>query len=317
MARRPSSRKYQLTFNNPDTHGFSHGEIKKLLSEFSGLVYWCMCDEVGEEGTPHTHVFLIFKNAVMFDTMHRKFYGVHIEEAHGSNSENRDYVRKEGRWAESEKKETNNISTFEESGEMPPDRVAAKSTSQQILDMIVSGASNAEIIEAFPSAYTKINPIEQTRQTLLEEKYKNSNRFVEVVYLWGSPGVGKTRYVMDKYGYENVYRVTDYEHPFDGYKGQDVIVFEEFRSCIKIGDMLDYLDIYPLTLPCRYNNKIACFTKIFIISNIPLEQQYPEIQREQPRTWVAFLRRIRYIHEMTQNDSLEEISLDGDLPFES
>ena len=122
---------------------------------------------------------------------------------------------------------------------------------------------------------------------------------------------------MEKYGYENVYRVTDYEHPFDGYKGQDVIVFEEFRSCIKIGDMLDYLDIYPLTLPCRYNNKIACFTKIFIISNIPLEQQYPEIQREQPRTWVAFLRRIRYIHEMTQNDSLEEISLDGDLPFEN
>ena len=122
---------------------------------------------------------------------------------------------------------------------------------------------------------------------------------------------------MDKYGYENVYRITDYEHPFDGYKGQDVIVFEEFRSGIKIGEMLTFLDIYPLSLPCRYNNKIACFTKIFIISNIPLEQQYPEIQREQPRTWVAFLRRIRYIHEMKQNDSLEEISLDGDLPFEN
>ena len=27
--------------------------------------------------------------------------------------------------------------------------------------------------------------------------------------------------------------LTDYTHPFDGYKGQDVIIFEEFRSDLK------------------------------------------------------------------------------------
>ncbi len=32
-------------------------------------------------------------------------------------------------------------------------------------------------------------------------------------------------------------------------KGQDVIVFEEFRSSLKIQDMLNYLDGYPCELP--------------------------------------------------------------------
>ena len=79
---------------------------------------------------------------------------------------------------------------------------------------------------------------------------------------------------MEKYGYQNVYRVTDYDHPFDSYKGQDVIVFEEFRSSLKIQDMLNYLDGYPCELPCRYNNKLACFTKVYIITNISFNQQY-------------------------------------------
>ena len=78
----------------------------------------------------------------------------------------------------------------------------------------------------------------------------------------------------------------------DGYHGQDVIIFEEFRSSLKIGDMLNYLDGYPLSLPCRFSNKQACYTKVYIISNIPLTAQYNDLQSEQTATWKAFLRRI-------------------------
>ena len=56
--------------------------------------------------------------------------------------------------------------------------------------------------------------------------------------------------------------------------------------------MLNYLDGYPLTLPARYSDKIACFDTVFIISNIPLSDQYKNIQTEQPETFNAFLRRI-------------------------
>jgi hypothetical protein len=92
-----------------------------------------------------------------------------------------------------------------------------------------------------------------------------------------------------------VFRVTDYEHPFDSYKGQEIVVFEEFRSSLKIQDMLNYLDGYPLELPCRYANKIASYTQMYIITNSDLAEQYPSVQEEHPETWQAFLRRIKTV----------------------
>lgn len=61
--------------------------------------------------------------------------------------------------------------------------------------------------------------------------------------------------------------------------------------------MLNYLDIYPLQLPARYHDRVVCYTTIYITSNIPLEKQYVDIQRYQPETWRAFLRRIHNVIE--------------------
>lgn len=304
MPRRPSNRKFLLTINNPIDNGYSHERLRAILSEFSGVRYWCMCDEVGEQGTPHTHVYVVFKNSVMFETMLRRFYGVHIDPANGKHQENRDYVRKEGKWLDDAKHETNIPETFEEWGELPPDRSRAELQSEQIVQMIRDGMTTAEILDECPSAYNKIPHIEQTRQAYLFERYKNEWRQLEVTYLWGDTAAGKTRSVMDKYGFQSVFRVTDYSHPFDNYKGQDVIIFEEFRSNLPIGDMLNYLDGYPLELPSRYANKAACFTKVYIISNIPLEQQYRNVQMDSPETWSAFRRRINEVRHMTKEFAL-------------
>lgn len=301
MPRKPSSRKFQLTINNPADHGFTHDRIKSYLHEFSGLVYWCMCDEVGEQGTPHTHVYVVFKNSVMFETLHKHFYGVHIEQANGSNKDNRDYIRKEGKWLDDSKHETNLADTFEEWGELPSDRSRKETQSEQIMQMIIDGKTNAEILLEIPTAFSKLSYIEQARQTLLEAQFKDQWRTLEVIYMWGDTGAGKTRSVMELYGYSKVYQVTNYAHPFDGYKGQNVIIFEEFRSSLKIDDMLKYLDGYPLMLPCRYADKVACYTKVFIISNISLEQQYPNVQLDNPETWAAFRRRIHDVMHMTND----------------
>ena len=56
-------------------------------------------------------------------------------------------------------------------------------------------------------------------------------------------------------------------------------MLEEFHSQIPISAMLNYLDIYPLTLPARYTDRTACYTKVYITSNISLEEQYRDIQR--------------------------------------
>ena len=76
--------------------------------------------------------------------------------------------------------------------------------------------------------------------------------------------------------------------------------------------MLNYCDIYPISLPARYSNKVACYETVYILSNTSLESQYQEVQKEEPETWAAFLRRIHevriYGHDgtITIYDSVEK-----------
>jgi hypothetical protein len=155
-----------------------------------------------------------------------------------------------------------------------------------------------EFMERKPKRIHMISNIKTAHDLLLHEnKYNNVFRKLEVTYIYGRTDRGKTRYIMEKYGYTNVYRVTKYDHTaFDTYKGQDVIVFEEFRSSFKIEEMLNYLDGYPLMLPSRYNDKEAAYTKVYIVTNWALEQQYRNVQGEHPTTWQAFTRRIHAVH---------------------
>lgn len=256
-----------------------------------------MCDEIGAEGTYHTHIYFVAKSGVMFDTVQKRFYGAHIEKAQGSNEDNYNYIRKSSIKYE-DKKETNLPDTFEEFGTLPKDRKAYSTLSDDIYEMILQGCSDNEILETYPVAMKQIENIRKTREIINAEKFKNTFRKLYVTYISGTTGSGKTRSVMEKFGYSNVYRVTDYDHPFDGYKGQDVILFEEFRSSLKISDMLNYLDGYPVELPCRYANKQAQYTKVYICSNIPIDKQYINIQHEEYETYKAFMRRINEIIEL-------------------
>ncbi len=298
------SRKWQITINNPLDYDFTHEKIKEIMQSHKYL-YFCFCDEIGEQGTPHTHIFMQFENAVSFDTIKSRFPVAHIETAQGTAEQNRDYIRKEGAYLDSKKKETNLIETFEEYGDMPLGKSAKNcKISDEVLLLIQDGVSTSDIVKQYPSYMTKIHCIEETRQIILSENFNNKWRNIEVVYIYGETGTGKTRSVMETFGYENVCKVTNYNHPFDNYKYQDVLLLDEFRSSLSLKDMLQYLDGYPIDLPCRYSDKSAIFTKVFIISNIPFNEQYREIQRNEPESWNAFVRRINKIIKFEKNTEL-------------
>lgn len=291
------SRKWLLTFNNPEKYGFDHDNIKAALSTIKNITYWCMCDEIGKNGTYHTHLFIYRESSMRFSRIKKKFPTAHIDYCRGSTQENRDYVRKEGKHKDTDKEDTNLHNTFEEFGECPIEEQGKRNDLNELYSMIKDGLSDYDIIEKNPKYMIQFNKIDRCRQVLLEEKFKNTFRELTVEYWYGDTGAGKTKTVMERYGYENVYRVTNYKYPFDGYRGQDVIVFEEFYNSFRIQEMLTYLDGYPLELPCRYNNKIACYTKVFILSNVPFDEQYREIFREHRETFNAFQRRIDCIKE--------------------
>ena len=71
------------------------------------------------------------------------------------------------------------------------------------------------------------------------EKYLTENRFIKVHSLWGDSGTGKTRSIYEKHPPEEICRVTHYPSrgnvQFDAYKGQSVLVFEEFHHQGNLG----------------------------------------------------------------------------------
>ena len=300
MGDNTQSRKWVATIHNPLEAGLDHGAIWEKVNRFSPT-YCCLADEIATTGTYHTHIFLFSSSPIRFSTIKNRFPTAHIEKAYGSAKDNRDYICKEGRWADSDKAETSVPGTFEERGQLPDEKEEEAPEMFKLIQKLRVGKSVMEILEENPKLAFRIREIETLRQAILEEKFSAENRALEVTYLYGASGTGKTWGIFKKHDPRSICRITDYGGRngvrFDAYHCQDVLVFEEFYSQIPISAMLNYLDIYPLTLPARYTDRTACYTKVYITSNIPLEEQYQDIQRSRLETWRAFLRRIHNIIE--------------------
>lgn len=170
MAKGYATRRYQLTINNPQEHGYDHNVIKAALEKGAKLLYWCMADEVGQEETYHIHLFLVYENPVMFTTLKNKFPTAHIEVPQwGKNSENYAYIRKEGakynkdanghyKYTDSKGKVHEGINysdTFEESADAQSsivildDGSAAKLPAIPGRFIIRNGSGSDEIIQAY------------------------------------------------------------------------------------------------------------------------------------------------------------------------
>lgn len=309
MSANPQGRKWALTINNPQECGLDHEAIAELLRKLV-VDYWCMSDEIAKTGTYHTQMAFFRKSPLRFNTIKNVFPTAHIEKAYGSMKENRDYVHKTGKWADTEKAKTSVPGTFEEWGELPAEGQENSPKMAQLIENVKDGMTATEILESEPGFAFRLKDIDLLRQTLLAERFTVENRELEVTYLFGSTGMGKTRGIFAKHDPRDIYRVTNYRTgrgvSFDGYTGQNVLVFEEFASQIPIEEMLNYLDVYPLYLPARYADKVACYTKVYITSNLPITAQYVDVQHSRPETYKAFCRRIHRIVKYNADGTTNE-----------
>jgi len=320
MSKDTQSRAYQITINNPDEKGYDDDKINTIIAK-SKVMFACYAREIGEQGTPHVHIYVLFPSPRRFSTIKKKYPGAHIERTFGSIQDNIDYIKKEGKFAETNKAETSIEGSYREFGAVPNNLTLGLSDMEQVVELLEQGYSVVEIIEAFPKYAFKVNSIEAVKQAFLAEKYRETMRTVEVTYKFGSTGTGKTRSIYKDYASEDICRITSYGKngvKFDSYKSEDVLVFEEYASQIPIEEFLVYLDIYPLMLPARYSDKTACYTKVIITSNLPLSSQYIMEQHSKPETYAALLRRINFVEEYKSNGTVTKtklnnvVRLDGD-----
>ena len=302
------SRKFQITINNSSTKGYSHEKIKESLMSLKALVYFCMCDEIGKNGTYHTHVYVIFQNPKAFSTIKNLFPEAHLESTiRGSNAQNIDYIKKEGRYKNTDKAETSVPGTFEEWGELPPESFSPTKESE-IFDIIeqkiADGLTPKDILSegVFMYKYEKI-----IKRAYFDKRFAETPpiRNVTVYFHVGPAGSGKSyTYVKlcEEYGEENVYLMTDYANGgtagLDGYNGEPVLFMDEYKSNLPYSLFLQLLDRYKIDIHCRYSNATALWNEVHITSIYPPDELYKGMVTEENRSRdniQQFLRRISFI----------------------
>ena len=262
----------------------------KALKEFGNLKYAVYQYERGENGTPHIQGFIIYKNSKRFKNVKQDFPTAHIQVPNGSNIENYDYCTK---------KDTR-IAEPVELGEFSEMR--SRNDIVQFLEMLKLGASNILLKNMFPVLYTQYgaDKIERFRQDELKEEYGQKFRDINVTYIYGKTRLGKTTYIYEKYPMKDICRVNNYERgTFENYNNQKILVLDEFTGKLDITFMNNLLDKFPVDLPARFSNRTACFDKVYIISNLPLERLYTFERQSSPEVYAAFIARIHNIIQFT------------------
>lgn len=304
----PQSRKWNLVINNPNEHGITREIIiDRLNSLFPD--YYCMSDEIGKSGTPHTHIFLYRKSPIRFSSLRNKFPTAHCEKAYGSVLENKDYIAKTGRWKGTEKEKTKIDGAFFEWGEMPSEKQEKNPINYEVIKDLEDGKIIGEIVSDKPELIFRVKQIEALKEALL---IKNANKYrsLNTIYCFGDHGVGKTKMVYDCHEPTDICRITNYrkhkDMSYDMYHGETVLLLDNYFSSIYIDDLIGLLDIFPMYLPARFFDRYFVAEFIYIVSVLPLEKQHQDIQKYSPQKWNAFVKKISKIIEIKENGEVIE-----------
>lgn len=146
-------------------------------------------------------------------------------------------------------------------------------------DAISAGTDLYDVVAETPALLRYPQAMKMAQSLYLRRK-GNQFRHVKVTVLVGGAGVGKSRWPLDKHGYADTFILTKDEGQvwWDGYEGQSVLVLDDFHTDwnLRWTTMLRWLDGYPMRLNVKGTSAWACFTHVYITSNLPMQLWYPE-----------------------------------------
>lgn len=219
--------------------------------------------EVGESGTPHLQGYATLKNNTRFTVIRRALPRAHIEKRRGSPRQAADYCRKED-------KQPFEVGT-------PPKQGRRTDLLQLVEDARNPELSNADLFDRHPVPMLKFR---KHVMNMRADYARRENAFspVEVLVFWGDAGTGKTRkaFEIDADLYMLSYGSGQSQLWFDGYTGQDTVLFDDFYGgAIKYGFLLKLLDGYKFDLPVKGGFTRKLWKRVIITSNADPESWYP------------------------------------------
>lgn len=242
--------------------------------------------ERGEAGTPHVQGYVVLKKRCRLNAAKEALGSneAHMEQARGSEQQNKEYCTKA---------ETRLEGPFE-FGTFDPCRgkQGSRSDLTAVAQALKSGTpirtvalENPEVFMKYPGGVERLAQLAQPPVPL--------ERDIHITVLWGETGTGKSHRVHHALNPDEVYVVLAGRNPWDMYQGQPIIYFEDWDYLQwPISDMKRYLDKWRLQLPCRYANKEARWTSIYISTNQDPETWYMMGTTATPLDRAAIQRRL-------------------------
>ncbi len=297
MPRAPSMIATHCVIQNPDDKNITSKSLEALLRSIATIVFYAFGFHTAPTtGTKHIHLFIRFRNSTTFDRIKKLLpAGTHIEAAKGNAKQNIDYIINSGPHKD---KDTYVKDSLVQSSPQLPDDAMRQMSSHDIMQALEAGESPLKVLRKNPALlkFNRISDFQEMEAMLLQDQFGTQMRDIEVAYVQGPTRTGKTYGIYQTFGLENVYRaIMGLPHPFDSYSGHDVIIFDEFRQNIPLSLMLTYLDKYPCVLGARYGDRIAAYTKAFVVSNWEFEKQYTHEKEKIPEDYKAWVARFSYI----------------------
>ncbi len=213
--------------------------------------------------------------------------GVHLEPARGTPQENRTYCSKldsriAGPW---------------EHGVFQKATQGRRSDLVSLQALIDGGASIRDIAEQrFPEFVKYHRGIERYFQLISPvRRWKTA-----VVIYQGPTGCGKTSRVYAEHDSTTVYCVgcpatSTTGVWFDGYRGEPVLLFDDFYSWIRYALLLRICDRHQLNLPVKFGSAQCLARVVYFTSNQSWEKWYPNMA-----STASFRRRIDWVVEWKQ-----------------
>jgi hypothetical protein len=256
----------------------------------TGAVAYC----ISAAGLIHLHLVLEDFNKARFSAVKSAYPKAHIEPTQGNKSEAESYIQKTGKYAEKGEQ----VIYIARQGEIIG-RQGKRRDIDLIADLLKAGKTPNEIYDV---NFTFRRYADLIKAEFFRLRKRSTPRIREVTVYWhvGESRTGKTfehSALMDKYGDDEVYLLTDYRNGFDLYNGEKVLFMEEFRGQMQYNQLLIILDKYRAQIGARYANIMALWTEVHITSVFPPERVYSNMVKEHEDidTLTQLMRRISYV----------------------
>lgn len=249
-----------------------------------------------DTGKPHFQCYVYYNSPRNLSAMQKKYYGHRCTPANGSPLDNKNYIV--GPYSKNGKEKPHNPNAVEV-GTIPEQ--GKRNDLRAFDEDIKAGKRGRELSECHLELRAKYPKLEHTLiyeddEAKAIQLYKHGIK--PYVYVrWGKPGSGKSRYVYDKHKAETIYELNLGDGSaksvwWDGYRGHEVIVINDFDGEIGFKYLLRLLDLYPFRMQIKGGHVWRLCKYIYITANSPPEMWYPAHQLE------PLLRRITSIEEI-------------------